>query len=46
MLRNYLKVALRNLNRHKGYSFISIVCLSMGMAAGLALGTAMLLMRT
>ena len=33
MLRNYLKVALRNLNRHKGYSFISIVCLSMGMAA-------------
>jgi len=32
MLRNYLKIALRNLLRHKGYSFINIF----GLAAGLA----------
>jgi putative ABC transport system permease protein len=32
MLRNYLKVTVRNLARHKGYSLISIFGLSMGMA--------------
>lgn len=32
MLRNYLKVALRNLKRHKIYSFINIYGLGIGMA--------------
>jgi putative ABC transport system permease protein len=32
MLRNYLKVVLRNIRRHAGYSFINIVGLALGMA--------------
>jgi len=32
MLRNYLVVALRNMLRHKGYSFINVVGLAVGMA--------------
>ena len=32
MLRNYLKIALRNIKRHKGYSFINIAGLAIGMA--------------
>lgn len=32
MIRNYLKLALRNLNKHKGYSFINISGLTIGMA--------------
>ncbi|MFC1476259.1 ABC transporter permease, partial [Candidatus Zixiibacteriota bacterium] len=32
MLGNYLKVALRNLLRHKGYSLINIAGLAIGMA--------------
>ena len=32
MLKNYLKVAIRNLVRHKGYSQISIVGLAIGLA--------------
>ena len=39
MLRNYLKVAWRNLLRHKGYSFINIF----GLAAGLGSCLMMLL---
>jgi putative ABC transport system permease protein len=32
MFKNYLKVALRNIRRHKGYSFINIAGLAIGMA--------------
>jgi ABC-type antimicrobial peptide transport system permease subunit len=32
MLKNYLKIALRNIIRHKGYSFINIAGLAVGMA--------------
>ena len=31
MIRNYLKIALRNLRKHKGYSFINIAGLAIGM---------------
>jgi predicted permease len=32
MIKNYLKIALRNIRRHKGYSFINITGLAIGMA--------------
>ena len=32
MLKNYLKVTLRNLHRHKGYTFINLTGLAVGMA--------------
>lgn len=32
MFKNYLKIALRNIKRHKGYSFINIAGLAIGMA--------------
>ncbi len=32
MLRNYLKIALRNLSKHKGYAFINVVGLAIGLA--------------
>ena len=35
MFRNYLKIALRNIRRHKGYSFINIAGLAIGMACAL-----------
>jgi len=35
MFKNYLKTALRNLRNKKGYSFINIVGLSLGMACSL-----------
>ena len=34
MLRNYLKTALRSMRRHKAYSFINVLGLSVGLAAG------------
>jgi putative ABC transport system permease protein len=33
MFKNYLKIALRNLARHKGYAFINIMGLAVGIAA-------------
>ncbi len=32
MLRNYLKIALRTMRKHKGYAFINVVGLAVGMA--------------
>ena len=32
MFKNYLKIALRNIRKHKGYSFINIAGLAIGMA--------------
>jgi hypothetical protein len=32
LIKNYLRIALRNIQRHKGYSFINIVGLALGMA--------------
>ncbi len=32
MLKNYLKIATRNLRRYKGYSFLNIAGLAIGMA--------------
>ena len=32
MLKNYLKIALRNLLKHKGYSLINILGLAIGLA--------------
>ena len=32
MFTNYLKIALRNMKRHKGYSFINIASLALGIA--------------
>jgi putative ABC transport system permease protein len=35
MLKNYLKIALRNLLKNKGFSFINILGLSVGMASAI-----------
>lgn len=35
MIKNYLKVALRNLFKHKGYAFINILGLAVGIAASI-----------
>jgi putative ABC transport system permease protein len=38
MIKNYLKVAFRNIKRHKGYSFINITGLALGMACVVLIG--------
>jgi ABC-type antimicrobial peptide transport system permease subunit len=38
MLRNYLKIALRNLTKTKAYSFINIFGLAVGMAVAMLIG--------
>ncbi|GAB3916415.1 ABC transporter permease [Larkinella terrae] len=38
MLRNYLKIAFRNLTRNKAYSFINIGGLAVGMAVAMLIG--------
>lgn len=38
MLRNYFKIAMRNLVKHYGYSFINIAGLASGMAVALLVG--------
>jgi len=35
MLQNYLKIALRNIYKHKGYSFINITGLAIGLACSI-----------
>jgi len=32
MLRNYMKIALRNIIHHKGHTFINIIGLAVGLA--------------
>lgn len=38
MLRNYFKIAFRNLSKNKGYTFINIAGLATGMAVALLIG--------
>ncbi|MRS64628.1 FtsX-like permease family protein [Larkinella terrae] len=38
MIRNYLKLAFRNLAKHKGYSAINILGLAVGMAVAMLIG--------
>jgi putative ABC transport system permease protein len=38
MLKNYLKIAFRNLVKNKGYTFINIAGLATGMAVALLIG--------
>jgi putative ABC transport system permease protein len=38
MLRNYFKIAFRNLSKNKGYTFINITGLATGMAVALLIG--------
>ncbi|MDQ3290343.1 MAG: ABC transporter permease, partial [Bacteroidota bacterium] len=33
MLKNYLKIAFRNISRHKGYTFLNVAGLAIGIAA-------------
>ena len=37
MLKNYLKIAVRNLLKHKGYSFINLCGLALGMACAIVI---------
>ena len=35
MFRDYIKIAFRNINRHKGYHFINMTGLAIGMACAI-----------
>ena len=35
MFKNYIKITLRNILKHKGYSFINILGLAVGLACGI-----------
>lgn len=37
MIKNYLKIAIRNLRKHRGYAFINIFGLALGMASCIAI---------
>src|SRR5690606_75293 len=39
MLRNYFKIAFRNLERHKSYAVINIFCLSLGITCAILIFT-------
>src|SRR3989337_1802378 len=39
MLRNYLKIALRNLERNKAYTLINVVCLALGITCAILIFT-------
>jgi len=39
MLKNYFKIGLRNLQRHKAYAFINVIGLSLGIACGILIFT-------
>src|SRR4030095_11783481 len=38
MLQNFLKIAFRNITRHKGFSFINIAGLTLGLTACILIG--------
>src|SRR4249919_3860080 len=38
MIRNFFKIAFRNISRHKGFSFINIAGLTLGLTACILLG--------
>src|SRR3954469_11427865 len=38
MIRNFFKIAFRNISRHKGFSFINIAGLTLGLTACLLIG--------
>ncbi len=39
MVKNYLKIALRNLQKHKSYAFVNVAGLSLGIACGILIFT-------
>src|ERR1700733_8697477 len=39
MLKNYFKIGFRNLRRHKGYAFINILGLALGLACSIIIFT-------
>jgi ABC-type antimicrobial peptide transport system permease subunit len=39
MLRNYLKIALRNLERNKAYTLINVICLALGITCAILIFT-------